>query len=91
MYDDLDHPNHQNVSHEETVHASNSRISREEKNERERTRVKRKGDLLEELKQSIKQSCLIPPDAKRKRFTEVHFVYINQYVLISTMQVHADV
>ena len=71
MYDDdLDqHP--QSVSHEETVRASNSRITREEKNERERSRVKKKGDLLEELKQLVKQSYLIPPDAKRKRFTEV--------------------
>ena len=54
------------VNHEETV---GSRT--EVKNERERTRVRRKGELLNELKQLIKHSCLTDAEDKRKRFTEV--------------------
>ena len=54
------------VSHEETV---GSRT--EVKNERERTRVKRKGELLVQLRELIKQSCLTDAEDKRKRFTEV--------------------
>ena len=54
------------------VHHSNYRISREEKNERERSRIKKKGDLLDELKELVKQSNLIPTDTKRRRFTEVY-------------------
>ena len=59
MFDD-------DVGHEETV---GSRT--EVKNERERTRVKRKGELLLQLKELIKQSCLTDAEDKRKRFTEV--------------------
>jgi hypothetical protein len=63
MFDD-------DVSHEETVEVgSGSRI--EVKNERERTRVKRKGELLLQLKDLIKQSYLTDAEDKRKRFTEV--------------------
>ena len=54
------------MSHEET---EGSRT--EVKNERERTRVKRKGELLVHLKELIKQSCLTDAEDKRKRFTEV--------------------
>ena len=60
------------VSHEETVDMGSSRI--EVKNERERTRVKRKGDLLLQLKELIKQSSLTDAEDKRKRFTEVAIV-----------------
>lgn len=69
------------VSQDEVVCISvngHSRISREEKNERERTRIKKKGDLLEELKELIKQSHFIQSDAKRKRFTEVFLLVIIQ-------------
>lgn len=63
---------HQLGSNERTDQASGQlRISREQKNERERTRIRKKGDLLAELQQIIKQSHLIRSDAKRKRFTEV--------------------
>ena len=60
------------VSHEETVDMGSSRI--EVKNERERTRVKRKGELLLQLKELIKQSSLTDAEDKRKRFTEVAIV-----------------
>ena len=63
---------HSEVQQEDSIVRGQSRISREEKNERERTRIKRKGDLLEELKEIIKASSLIQSDAKRKRFTEVY-------------------
>ena len=63
---------HSEVQQEDGIVRGQSRISREEKNERERTRIKRKGDLLEELKEIIKASSLIQSDAKRKRFTEVY-------------------
>ena len=62
-------PSPNEVSHEETVDMGSTRI--EVKNERERTRVKRKGELLLQLKELIKQSCLTDAEDKRKRFTEV--------------------
>ena len=63
---------HQLGSQETTDQANGHlRISREQKNERERTRIRKKGDLLAELQQIIKRSHLIRSDTKRKRFTEV--------------------
>lgn len=44
---------------------------RENKNRRERERIKSKRKLLTDLDKLIKSSDLLPPEKKAKRFTEV--------------------
>ena len=57
---------------------------RKKKNERERLRIKRKADHLNQLQKIIRSSELISADEKKKRLTEVCSHSINFYILQET-------